>query len=238
MPADLVIDARLTAGDFRLDVTLEVPRGPVVLVGPNGAGKTTLLRALAGGPVTVDGAITVRGEPWVGAGPPRPPEARQVGYLPQGYALFPHLDARDNVAFGAPGRTRAARRATAERLLDALGVGGLARRRPRHLSGGEAQRVALARALARDPTLLLLDEPTAALDVTVRRDIRALLTAHMREPTRCAVAITHDVRDLLAWQPVVALIDEGRVVRTGTVAELTARPAHPFLAELLAPLER
>ncbi len=234
MPADLSIDARLRAGGFRLDVSLEVERGPLVLVGPNGAGKTTLLRALAGGPVAVDGTISVRGAAWVAPGRVAPPEARRVGYLPQGCGLFPHLDALDNVAFGAPGATRAARRATARDLLDAVGVGPLAHRHPRRLSGGEAQRVALARALARDPALLLLDEPTAALDVGVRRDIRALLATHLRAPGRCGVAITHDVRDLVAWAPTVALLDGGGVAALGPLDRLDR--AHPFLAELLAPL--
>jgi ABC-type sulfate/molybdate transport systems ATPase subunit len=234
VPADLLIDARLTAGDFRLDVTIEVARGPLVLVGPNGAGKTTLLRALAGGPIAVDGRIVVGGQEWTDL----PPEARQVGYLPQGSALFPHLSALDNVAFGAPGRRRADRRAAAQAMLDDLGAGHLARRRPLRLSGGEQQRIALARALARRPALLLLDEPTAALDVTARREIRDLLAVRLREAPCCGVVVSHDLRDLLAWSPTVALLDGGRVQDIGTIEALSARSEHPFLQELLAPLQR
>jgi molybdate transport system ATP-binding protein len=234
MPADLRIDARLRAGAFQLEVQLEVARGPLVLVGPNGAGKTTLLRALAGGPVEVDGTLEVRGRAWVGGGTWLPPEAREVGYMPQGWGLFPHLSALDNAAYGAPGASRGERRAAARALLEALGVGHLAARRPRGLSGGEQQRVALARALARRPALLLLDEPTAALDVTARAGIRALLSEQLRAPDRCGVAVTHDLRDLVAWGPTVALLDGGRVAESGALETLAARSEHPFLRELLA----
>lgn len=235
MPADLRIDARLHAGDFALDVQLEVEQGPVVLVGPNGAGKTTLLRALAGGDIPIDGRIEVCGQPWVDGRTRVPPEERRVGYLPQGYGLFPHLTAVDNVAYGVRGGKRG-RREVARRLLEELGIAHLASRRPHRLSGGEQQRLALARALARQPRLLLLDEPTAALDVAVRRDIRALLAAHLRAPERCAVVVTHDLRDLMAWEPVVALLDQGRVADVGPLHALAARTDHPFLGELFAPL--
>ncbi len=236
MPAELSIDARLSAGSFRLDVRLELERGPLVLVGPNGAGKSTLLRALAGGPVSVSGRITVRGQDWVSERVHLPPEDRRVGYLPQGYGLFPHLSALDNVAFGAPGATRGERRRRARRLLAKLGATQLGHRSPSALSGGEQQRVALARALAREPELLLLDEPTAALDVGARRELRGLLTERLRDPSALGIAVSHDPRDLIAWEPTVALIDGGRVARIAPLHALIARPGHPFLSELLAPL--
>ena len=237
-PPELSLDVRLRAGGFELEARVLVSEGPLVLVGPNGGGKTSLLRALAGGDIEVEGRIAVRGLPWVdsAAGLSLPPEARSVGYLPQGGSLFPHLDALDNVAFGVPEARAETRRTRARLLLEELGVGELARRRPRRLSGGERQRVALARALARSPALLLLDEPTTSLDVSVRRGVRSLLGRELRVPGRLGVVVTHDVRDLVAWDPVVALVDDGQVRLLGRLDALPAEPEHPFLAELLAPL--
>ena len=236
MDAELEFDARLFVGDFHLDVELAIPTGPVLLVGPNGAGKTTLLRALAGGPVRVDGTLRVHGETWVEAGRQRAPEARGVGYLPQGGALFPHLDVLDNVAFGAPGRSRAERHEKARAALDAHGAGSLTGRTPRTLSGGERQRVALARAMVRQPSLLLLDEPLAALDVRSRREIRHLLTPALRAPGRTGVAATHDPRDVHAWGGTLVLVDDGRARVLGTLAGVLRGPMEPFLDELLSPM--
>lgn len=239
MSPELDVDVRAGVGAFALDLRLRIERGPVALVGPNGAGKTSLLRLLAGGLPVREGRIAVRGRTLVDTarGLATPPEGRRVGYLPQGSGLFMHLSALENAAYGVRGASRSARRAHAQGLLAALGVGHLAHRRPRGLSGGEQQRVALARALGPGPELLLLDEPTAALDVSVRRQTRELLRAHLHDPARCAVVVTHDLRDLLAWQPTVVLLDGGRVVEQGDVAALRARTRHPFLAELLSAAE-
>lgn len=232
MPAELALDLRLRLGALSLDVQLDIARGPVALVGPNGAGKTSLLRLLAGGLQPDQGRAVVRGRTLVdaAAGTCLPPEARRVGYLPQHCGLFPHLSVQDNVAYGIRAGDR---RQQARALLDGLGVGHLARRWPRGLSGGEAQRVALARALGTAPELLLLDEPTAALDVLVRREVRGILHRHLHDPARCAVVVTHDLRDLLAWQPTVVLMEQGRVSAVGSVAQLQGL-GHPFLDELLA----
>ncbi|MEZ4238904.1 MAG: ATP-binding cassette domain-containing protein [Myxococcota bacterium] len=234
MPDALDVDVVAHAGGFALSAALRVAAGPVALVGPNGAGKTTLLRVLAGALPVASGRVRVLGRAFAGDGAWLPPEARGIGYLPQGVGLFPHLTAQGNVAYGLADLPRPEREARAAAWLARLGAAPLAGRRPRGLSGGEAQRVGLARALAPEPAVLLLDEPTAALDVTARPAIRAVLREALRAPGRCAVVVTHDLRDLVAWDPVVALVDGGRIVRAGPLAALRAAPGHPFLDELLA----
>ena len=221
--AELELDARLQVGDFTLDVAFQTD-GPLAVVGENGAGKTTLLRALAGGPVQVDGRLVVGGQVWVDSarGLCLPPEGRSVGYCPQGHRLFPHLSVRENLVFGGPLRAD---------LVDALALSPLLDRRPATLSGGEQQRVALARALTRDPGLLLLDEPTAALDVAARSSVRALLAPWLRAPGRVSVLVTHDARDLWAWSP--TLLHLGRRAELHAGPEAAAGVDDPFLRELL-----
>jgi len=234
--ADLDIDARLRAGRFELDVRLSISQGPVLLVGPNGSGKSTLLRALAGGPVTVEGHVRVRGRNWTGTSPPLSPEARKVGYLPQGGALFPHLDVLGNVAYGSPGADRATRRAQARAALEAEGLAHLANRSTRRLSGGERQRIALVRALVRAPALLLLDEPLAALDVSARRATRTRIAAALLADGRLGVAATHDPRDLRAWGGTLVLVEDGRAQAIGTLEDALSASPSDFLNELLSPL--
>ncbi|MEU8022926.1 ABC transporter ATP-binding protein [Micromonospora haikouensis] len=235
-----LLDAHLVAdrGGFHLDVALRVRAGEVVaLLGPNGAGKTTALRALAGlhplaaGHLTLDGVDLDRpdGRVWV------PPERRPVGVVFQDYLLFPHLSARDNVAFGPRrrGADRRAARARADAWLDRVGLAGYARRRPRQLSGGQAQRVALARALAVEPTLLLLDEPLAALDARTRVDTRAELHRHLGAHPGATVLVTHDPLDALVLADRLVIVEDGRVVQEGDAAAVTARPRTDYVARLV-----
>lgn len=235
MPADLQVNAQVRTDAGVLHFQLEVPHGPIALVGPNGAGKTTLLRLLAGALPHATGEVHVRGETLQAPGVFRPPEQRRAGYLPQSCGLFPHLSARDNVAYGLSGLGRAAATERADALLDELQLRHLSQRFPRRLSGGEQQRVALARAVATSPALLLLDEPTAALDVTARAATRAWLAPHLTRDGCTAVVVTHDVRDLVAWGPTVVLIDDGAVQAQGPLSALRSHE-HPFLRELLSPL--
>ena len=225
-------------GDFALDLRLEVEPGEVVaLLGPNGAGKSTALRLLAGldavenGSVTLDGAVL--DDP--AAGVFVPAERRSVGVVFQDYVLFPHLSARENVAFGARARGTSAReaRAQADLWLERVGLNGFAGRRPAQLSGGQQQRVALARALAMGPRLLLLDEPLAALDAGTRSEVRRDLRHHLDEFGGCTVLVTHDPVDAYALADRVVVLEAGTMVQQGTLAEVAANPRSRYVAELV-----
>ena len=207
--ADLSVPLRA----FRLELELEVGRETVALVGPSGAGKTTVLRAIAG---LAPGRVRLGAEDWTAL----PPEQRSVGFVFQDYALFPHLSVEKNVAFGGD----------VGDLLDRLGIAGLRRARPRELSGGERQRVALARALARKPKVLLLDEPTAALDPHTRGAVRAELRALLRELALPTLLVTHDFEDAAALADRVGVLVDGRLRQLATARELVARPADPYVA--------
>jgi molybdate transport system ATP-binding protein len=229
-----LLEARLVVrrGEFRLDVAISIARGETVaLLGPNGAGKTTALRALAGLTPLSGGFLRVDGRDLSAT----PPEHRRVGVVFQDYLLFPHLSARDNVAFG-PRRQGVDRRTaheTADRWLERVGLTDLARRKPRHLSGGQAQRVALARALAVDPVLLLLDEPLAALDARTRLETRAELHRHLAAHPGATLLVTHDPLDALVLADRLIVIEGGRVVQEGDAATITARPRTDYVAQLV-----
>jgi len=206
---------------FELEVSLAVG-GTVALVGPSGAGKSTVLNAIAGLVRPRGGSIRCGEETWFADGVFVPPERRSVGLVFQDYALFPHLTVRANVEY--------ARRHGADEYLDRFGIRHLADARPTTLSGGERQRVALARALARDPAILLLDEPLAALDAHTRVEVRTelqQLLAGLEIPT---LLVTHDFEDAAALATEIGVIVDGRLRQTGTAADLVARPADPFVA--------
>ena len=208
---------------FRLELSLEVG-STVALVGPNGAGKSTVLNAIAGLVKPAAGRISCNDETWFDAerGVFLRPEERRVGLVFQDYALFPHLTVRKNIEY--------ARRHPADEYLERFQIGHLQDARPGALSGGERQRVALARALARDPEILLLDEPLSALDAHTKVDVRAELQellAGLEIPT---LLVTHDFEDAAALADQVGVIVEGRIRQTGTPADLVADPADPFVA--------
>lgn len=232
-----LIRVRATVGSLALDVDIEGGAQPLVLAGPNGAGKTTLLRLIAGARRPDEGLIQVGDRVLFdsSASTDLSPEERRVGYVPQGYALFPHLDVLDNVAFGLLASeevaTAAGRRMRAAGMLDRMGCVQLGRRDPHSLSGGERQRVALARALMTDPEILLLDEPLAALDAIARRQLRAFLADHLGALRRPTLVVTHDVRDARALSADMVVLERGSVVQRGTLAEVAASPATDFIAE-------
>jgi len=231
-------DVELVLGRLHLEVDLAIEEGEVVaLLGPNGAGKTTLLRALAGlqelraGRIELDGQVLedVAGRVRL------PPERRPVGVVFQDYLLFPHLSALDNVAFGLRSRGARGREARAQALvwLERVGLEDQANARPRTLSGGQAQRVALARALAINPRLLLLDEPLAALDASMRLEVRRELRRHLDSFPGIRLVITHDPLEAMALAGRLVVIEAGRIVQSGSAAEVTERPRSRYVADLV-----
>ena len=234
----LVADVQTGAGGFSVDAAFAVGAGETVaLVGPNGAGKTTLLRAVAG-LSTLDGGRVVVGGRVVEdrrAGIRVPVEDRAIGFVFQDHALFPHLSLLDNVAFGlrARGVGRAEAAARARRRLDRVGLADRASDRPARLSGGEAQRVAVARAVAVEPTLLLLDEPFASLDVRARAEARHHLRDELAVFGGTAVVVTHDPVEAMTLASRLLVLEEGRVVQDGTPAAISERPRSAYVAELV-----
>lgn len=212
---------RVADRDCEFSVRLE---GVTALVGPNGAGKSTLLSLVAGGLRPTSGRVLIHGEEVAGQRGFVPAHRRRCAYLEQRALLFPHMSVLANAAFGADAER-------ARRELAAVGCAGLEGRRPRQLSGGQAQRVAIARALAIDPQVVLLDEPLAALDAGVVPEIRGLLRERLRG--RTALLVTHSLLDVIALAERVCVLEGGRIVEHGPVAEVCARPVSVFLAELV-----
>jgi len=212
---------------FDASVTLTVDDGATTaLVGPSGAGKTTILRVVAGLLRPRHGTVSVADHVWLDtdAGIDVPPERRGVGYLFQEYALFPHLDVLANVRFGAR------RSSSVDELLERFQISHLTKARIRELSGGERQRVALARALALQPGVLLLDEPLSALDAHTKASVRIELHDLLRDLALPTILVTHDFEDAAALADRVGVIVDGRILQSGTAAELVASPADPFVA--------
>ena len=227
-------EARTRLGKLELDVELEVGAGEcLALAGPSGAGKTSVLRVVAGLLRPDNGRVEAAGETWLdtASGIDVPPEERRCGYLFQEYALFGHLSAWRNVAYPLRGLPRAQRHARALELLERFGMRDLVDARPGTMSGGERQRVALARALAREPGVLLLDEPLAALDSRTSASAARELGSVLRDVEVPALLVTHDFAEAALLGDRVGVIDSGRVVQEGTPSELAAAPRSAFVAD-------
>jgi molybdate transport system ATP-binding protein len=220
----LDVDIAVPLRSFRLELAFALGRETLALVGPSGAGKTTVLRAVAGLVRPERGRVSVQGDVLFDSdtGVDEPPEGRRVGFVFQEYALFPHMTVAQNVRYGG--------RRQVDELLERFRIGHLAKAKPGELSGGERQRVGLARALARDPAVLLLDEPMSALDAHTRAGVRAELQGLLRELDLPTLLVTHDFEDAAALADRVGVIVEGRILQLGRADELVAAPADPFVA--------
>ena len=220
------------------EIDLDVGRGEMVaLLGPSGSGKTTILAALAGFIRIRSGEILIGGRSVASAKRHEPPERRDVAVVFQGYALWPHMTARQTVAFPLRRRGMPAAEAGDEagRILDRLGIGPLAGRRPSELSGGEQQRVGLGRALARSAGLYLFDEPTAHLDAFLRDRLEEEISEQRRRSGAAAIYATHDTAEALAIADRVVLLRDGRIVQQGSPNDVYERPADPWAARLTGP---
>jgi molybdate transport system ATP-binding protein len=223
-------------GPIPLDVRFHCARGrTLALIGPSGAGKTTILRTIAGLYRATTAHITCNGTTWqdTASGVMQPAHNRRTGFVFQSYALFPHLSAQQNVMIALAHLPATQRAAAADLLLARVGLAQAGSRRPLLLSGGEQQRVALARALAREPEVLLLDEPFSAIDRRTRNRLQADLTALRGQLQAPMVLVTHDVDEAMALADDVVVIDHGVMLQAGSTADVLAAPASDVVRGIL-----
>jgi sulfate/thiosulfate transport system ATP-binding protein len=219
------------------DVSLDIEDGAfVALLGPSGSGKTTLLRIIAGLESAEQGQILFGGEDVTD----RAPQDRGIGFVFQNYALFRHMTVEHNIAFGLDVMKRSQRpakdaiRARVEELLELVQLSGYGKRYPSQLSGGQRQRVALARALAREPTILLLDEPFGALDAKVRRELREALREIHDRVGLTSLFVTHDYEEAFQLADKVAILGRGKIEQFDTPQIVQKKPASDFVREFLS----
>jgi len=227
------VTRRIDARPVVDDVTLEVrERELLALIGPSGCGKSTLLRLIAGLERPTSGAITLVGLDVTDVAP----ERRRIGLVFQEHALFPHMTVGRNVAFGLRRVDRRRRTERVDEMLELVRLPGASRRYPHELSGGEQQRVALARALAPDPAAVLLDEPFANLDASLRDELRADVVAALRERGAAALLVTHDRDEALALGDRVAVMRDGAIVQVDRPEVVWTAPTNEFVAGFLGPV--
>lgn len=216
-------------------LSLSVRDGELLtLLGPSGCGKTTTLRLIAGLERPDEGTIRINGDPVAAAGGGTfvPPEERDVGVVFQDFALFPHMSAAENVAFGLDGSADE-KRARVEELLELVGLSEKADARPEALSGGQKQRIALARSLAPEPEILLLDEPFSNLDVDLRVEMREEVRRILDETGVTGVSVTHDQEEALSISDRIAVVSDGSIKQIGTPESVFQHPQSRFVANFL-----
>jgi putative spermidine/putrescine transport system ATP-binding protein len=214
------------------EVDIDIAEGEFfAMLGPSGSGKTTCLRLIAGFEQPTSGDIAIFGQSMQGV----PPYRRQVNTVFQDYALFPHLNVLDNVAYGLmiAGMSKPERHRAAEEALELVALPGYGKRKPSELSGGQRQRVALARALVNKPKVLLLDEPLGALDLKLREQMQEELKALQRKLGITFVFVTHDQGEALSMADRVAVFNEGKIVQVGRPEDIYYRPKVPFVADFV-----
>ncbi len=215
------------------ELDLEVRSGEVLcLLGPSGCGKTTLLRLIAGFEQPDGGTVEVAGRQVASATRQVRPEHRRIGFVFQDFALFPHLNVMDNVAFGLRG-SRKERRQRAAEVLNLVGLSVFATRMPHQLSGGQQQRVALARALSPQPHILLLDEPFSNLDASLRGSTRDEVRSILARTGTTAVMVTHDQEEAMSFGDRLAVMRFGGIEQLGSPEEVYLHPRTPFVASFL-----
>lgn len=208
------------------------PNEITCLLGPSGSGKSTLLRLAAGLEPVQSGRIELDGEILAAPGFNPPPEQRPIGLMFQDNALFPNMSVADNIGFGLASVSASARNKRIDELLQMIGLQGYAKRFPHQLSGGQQQRITLARALAAKPQVLLMDEPYASIDVTLRRSLREAARQTLKLSQTTSVLVTHDPHEAMEMADVIAVLDHGRIMQTGTPRELFESPASVEVARL------
>lgn len=231
----LKVDFQKRLGDFHLRPSFEANEELVVLLGPSGSGKSLTLQAIAGllrpdaGRIELPSGTVFDSEARIDT----PPQARNVGYVVQDLALFPHLTVEENIAFGLHRWPRQEQVRRVQELVGLLGLEGLEQRLPRAISGGQQQRVALGRALANRPRVLLLDEPFTALDAPIRHALRREVARLRRQLGLLGLFVTHDLQEAYALADRIAVYDAGAVLQCGTRSEVFRRPASVRVAQLL-----
>jgi len=223
-------DAELVVNDVSFSVN---PDEIFAILGPSGCGKTTTLRIIAGFERLDSGEVSLRGQVVDGPAVHMQPENRGIGFVFQEYALFPHLNVHDNIAFGLRRLTKVEREARIDHMIMIAGLRGLEKRKPSELSGGQQQRVALARAIAPMPTILFLDEPFSNLDAVLRHNTRHEVRAIIKKSGISAILVTHDQEEALSFADRIAVMRNGRIEQIGTPEYVYKYPQTDFVAAFL-----
>ncbi|MCB6615516.1 ABC transporter ATP-binding protein [Ruminococcus sp. 210702-SL.1.03] len=223
-----------TFGDFKAsdNVSFGIEKGRLIgLLGPSGSGKTTILRMLAGLEKQDSGDILIDGKNVNDL----PPSERGIGFVFQSYALFPFMTVYDNIAYGlkVQKKDKAFIKARVAELLELVGLPDVGKRYPSQLSGGQRQRIALARALAPSPELLLLDEPFAAIDAKVRKELRTWLRETIDKIGITSIFVTHDQDEAIEVADEIVITNKGRVEQVGNPVEIYSEPKTPFVAQFI-----